>query len=105
MRVRRPGCHSEAAAGDPEESRAWAFSPDQDLPAVGFDNRVAMAELAGKVIEMGHRRIAYISGTIAGNDRAKSRYDGVQDAMFAAGLDPKDLPMIALASGVFILIH
>jgi len=73
---------------------AWAFSPDQDLPAVGFDNRVAMAELAGKVIEMGHRRIAYISGTIAGNDRAKSRYDGVQDAMLAAGLDPEELPMI-----------
>lgn len=73
---------------------AWAFSPTQKLTAVGFDNRVAMADLADKVLELGHRRIAYISGVIAGNDRAASRLAGVQDALVRFGLSPAEMPVI-----------
>ena len=73
---------------------AWAFSPDENLPAVGFDNRRAMAELATRVLEMGHRNIAYISGIINGNDRARSRLAGLHDALAAHGMDPETLPVI-----------
>ncbi len=73
---------------------AWAFSAEQNLTAVGFDNRAAMAELADHVIALGHRRIAYVSGIIAGNDRARSRLAGVHDALEKAGMAPSDMPVI-----------
>lgn len=73
---------------------AWAFSNDQNLDAVGFDNRAAMAELANAVLGMGHRRIGYISGILEGNDRAQSRLEGVHDAMLGFGLDPSTITVV-----------
>ncbi|MEP2718863.1 LacI family DNA-binding transcriptional regulator [Pseudophaeobacter sp.] len=73
---------------------AWSYAPDARSPSVGFDNRSAMAELAQHVLDLGHRRIAMISGFAAGNDRARSRVLGARDAFIANGLDPEALRVV-----------
>jgi LacI family transcriptional regulator len=73
---------------------AWSYSEGQDQPAIGFDNCAAMAELARIVIGHGHRNIACISAPTASNDRARSRVEGIRQAMFEAGLDGKAMTLI-----------
>lgn len=72
---------------------AWAFSKDQSLPAVGFDNRSSMHALVDDVLKLGHKNIGVISGIVRGNDRALGRLNGVRDALQAQGL-PTDFPVI-----------
>lgn len=73
---------------------AWAMMPDKDHASVGFDNRASMRLLADRVIEMGHRKIAVISGIIDGNDRAAGRLAGIKDSWQAHGFQLDDLPVI-----------
>ncbi|WP_291733486.1 LacI family DNA-binding transcriptional regulator [Leisingera sp. F5] len=73
---------------------AWSYDPEAQRPSVGFSNTNAMGELARSVIAAGHRRIAMISGVTQGNDRAKSRVEGVRQAMEADGLDSATLTLI-----------
>ncbi|WP_170783304.1 LacI family DNA-binding transcriptional regulator [Ruegeria lacuscaerulensis] len=73
---------------------AWSFLPDAQLPSVGFDNRAAMAELADRVIGLGHRRIGVISGIRSGNDRARLRIEGIEQAAARHGISPLDLTII-----------
>lgn len=73
---------------------AWSFVEKARLPSVGFNNRKAMAELARKVIEAGHRRIAMISALTQGNDRALNRVMGVKDVLLEMGLEPDALTLI-----------
>ena len=70
---------------------AWAWDEAAPRPCVGFDNRDAMRALAAEVIALGHRRLAYITADRQGNDRARARFEGVRDAMAAAGLDANAL--------------
>lgn len=72
----------------------WAYDPRIDRPAVGFDNRVAMHDLAKEVLDRGHRRLALISAQVAMNDRARERLHGVRDAMQQHGLDPDSLIVV-----------
>ncbi|PYG33192.1 LacI family DNA-binding transcriptional regulator [Pelagimonas varians] len=72
---------------------AWAFAQDSALPTIGFDNRASMRALCDKVLDMGHKKIGFISGIIAGNDRASERLQGVKEGMRARGLDPNDMPV------------
>lgn len=72
----------------------WAFDPRAGRPSVGFDNRVAMRDLAHEVLRRGHRRIALISAEVALNDRARERLVGIRDAMQGAGLDPGSLTVV-----------
>ena len=69
----------------------WAWEPRAALPAAGFDNRAAMAEMTRAVIDAGHRRLAWISAHPAANDRALIRAEGLRAGMEAAGLDPTQL--------------
>ncbi|GLQ25566.1 LacI family DNA-binding transcriptional regulator [Sulfitobacter pacificus] len=73
---------------------AWASLPDTRHASVGFDNRAAMRCLADRVIGLGHRKIAVISGIIDGNDRAAERLSGVKDSWQAHGFHLDDLPII-----------
>ncbi|MBM1219855.1 LacI family DNA-binding transcriptional regulator [Ponticoccus sp. SC2-23] len=73
---------------------AWSYVEGSDQPAIGFDNRAAMAELARLVIGRGHRNIACISALIASNDRARGRVEGIRLAMDEAGLDGAGLPLV-----------
>lgn len=79
---------------------AWAYVPDNDLPSIGFDNRNAMCRLAQKVIELGHKDIAVISGVIEGNDRAYSRLEGIKDAVRQNGLDVDRLKVVETDYGI-----
>ena len=73
---------------------AWSYIPDGRIPSIGFDNRTAMFALTQEVIDHGHRRIGMISGVIQGNDRARFRLEGMQDALVANGLDAAMIPPI-----------
>jgi len=72
----------------------WAYDPSVARLSIGFDNRRAMAGLAAEVLAMGHRNIGIISAEFEGNDRARARVSGVQDAMRAQGLDPTTADLI-----------
>jgi LacI family transcriptional regulator len=63
----------------------WCYGEDQNSLYVGFDNKAAAFDATLKVLEMGHRRIAMISGILEGNDRAQSRHDGVCAAIAEFG--------------------
>jgi len=73
---------------------AWAFDADQPRPSVGFDNRRAMAAMAEAVLQEGHRKLACITGPVAGNDRAAERLVGIRAVMHAAGLEPDTLEVV-----------
>ena len=73
---------------------AWAWAANNALPAIGFDNRASMSRLCAKVLEMGHRRFAVISGIVEGNDRAANRLKGILEPLKLAGVDPDTVPII-----------
>ncbi|WP_299606204.1 LacI family DNA-binding transcriptional regulator [uncultured Tateyamaria sp.] len=73
---------------------AWAYRNNAEQACIGFDNRKSMRMLANKVISMGHRDIAVISGVVEGNDRAEGRLQGILDGLRENGLDPKKTPII-----------
>lgn len=79
---------------------AWAFAPEIDQPAIGFDNRAAMTLLTRAVLAQGHRRIAVLSATLKGNDRATNRVAGVRDALRTAGLCEDSLTLIETPYGI-----
>lgn len=78
----------------------WAFSADEPRPSIGFNNKAAMLDMATKVLEFGHRKLALISATIAHNDRAAGRLTGITNAMTAAGLNPNDLTVVETPYGI-----
>lgn len=79
---------------------AWSFDPEEERPAVGFDNRAAMAALARQVIGQGHREIACISAPTASNDRARERVEGIRDAKAQAGQNPDTLYLVETPYGI-----
>ncbi len=60
---------------------AWSYQPDSDNVFAGFDNIKAASMITREVLDLGHRRIAMIAGTTAGNDRARDRVEGVVRAI------------------------
>lgn len=78
---------------------AWAYQPENPLPAIGFDNRTAMIRLVDEVWDMGHRRIAVISAHVKGNDRAADRLEGIRDALGARGVPSEALHVIETPYG------
>jgi LacI family transcriptional regulator len=79
---------------------AWSYDETARAPCIGFDNRAAMQALTDSVIDMGHRRLAMISGVSEQNDRARLRIAGVRNAMAARGLDPASLDLIEVPYGI-----
>ncbi|MDJ1016699.1 MAG: LacI family DNA-binding transcriptional regulator [Paracoccaceae bacterium] len=73
---------------------AWAYRDDGEWPSIGFDNRIAMRELARKVIALGHRKIAVISAPQTQNDRASERVEGVLEAAAENSLDPSAIKVV-----------
>ncbi len=70
---------------------AWAHDPAQQLPSVGFDNRLAMKRLAERVLALGHRRLGMITAHRQENDRARYRWLGILDALAERGLPERAL--------------
>lgn len=79
---------------------AWSYDPAQTMPAIGFDNQSAMADLARLAIKQGHQNLACISAPTASNDRARSRVDGIRIAMAEVGLSPEELVLIETPYGI-----
>ena len=78
----------------------WAYDPASPRPSVGFDNKAAMADMARRVIALGHRRLALISAATRMNDRAAQRLEGIRQAMQEAGLEPAALDVIETTYGI-----
>lgn len=75
---------------------AWNLGEGDDY-FVGFDNHAAAAKLARLVLSRGHRRLGMVAGITHMNDRAADRVKGVRAAAEAAGIAPRDLPVIEAA--------
>jgi len=97
---RDPALYSYLAQQGVPAIVTWAYARHDARAAIGFDNRGAMAQLAGAVIAQGHRRIAMISAHQRGNDRAADRVAGVRDALRAQGLAEDSLQVIETAYGI-----
>ena len=64
----------------------WSQRDDCPHACVGFDNHAAARQMAERVLEFGHSRVAMLAGVTAWNDRATGRIEGVRDALSAKGL-------------------
>ncbi len=76
----------------------WTIDPQQKHPCIGFNNQIAAARVAEYLLDLGHQKIAMISGFVKKNDRARDRLQGVRDAMARRGLH---LPNEYLIEGPF----
>ncbi|MEO1747927.1 MAG: LacI family DNA-binding transcriptional regulator [Pseudomonadota bacterium] len=75
---------------------AWSYREDSPIASVGFDNYLAMRDLADLVFQNGHRRVGIISAPTADNDRAAERIQGVKDSADKNGINSKSLPIIEI---------
>jgi LacI family transcriptional regulator len=64
----------------------WSLDTSGRHPCVGFDNRAAATRVANYLVDIGHREFAMIHGVLAGNDRARERRAGVDQALARRGL-------------------
>jgi LacI family transcriptional regulator len=72
----------------------WAFDPAESRPAIGFNNVEAMNNLTKKILELGHRKIGFITASLQNNDRARNRLKGIQEAMKKADLPERNLQLV-----------
>lgn len=68
-----------------------AYNRHPDHPCVTVDGEAAVADAVSRLVLLGHRRIAMVSGTLAASDRAQQRYRGYQKGMADAGLNAPPL--------------
>ena len=64
----------------------WIYRNNSRHPCIGFDNRACARQMADLLLDLGHRRIAMLSGVVRHNDRARQRVEGVQAALAARGI-------------------
>lgn len=67
---------------------------DQRIPNIVSDNRGGTRQTAGHLLQLGHRRIAYIGGNLPG-EVSEARRSGFLDALAAAGVAADPLLEIA----------
>jgi len=63
-----------------------AYNRHPDHPCVTVDSEAAVADAVARLVLLGHRRIAMVSGTLAASDRAQQRLRGYRKGMADAGL-------------------
>ncbi len=78
----------------------WVDQAEGGHPCVGFDNEAAAVTVARHLLDMGHRRIAVISGFAESNDRAAARIAGVRTALGERGLALDEGNLVETAFGV-----
>jgi LacI family gluconate utilization system Gnt-I transcriptional repressor len=64
----------------------WESADEPIDMAVGFSNRDAAYAMTRELIRSGYRRIVFVNGPTAGNERARHRSEGYRAAMKEAGL-------------------
>ncbi|WP_431124011.1 LacI family DNA-binding transcriptional regulator [Variovorax paradoxus] len=83
-----------------------AYNRHPDHPCVTVDGEAAVADAVARLVLLGHRRIAMVSGTPAASDRAQQRYRGYQKGMADAGLSaPPLIEVPFVESAVDMLAH
>ncbi len=65
---------------------AWAVDPQRRHPSLGFDNRGTTYAMGRHLLALGHRRFGLLSAPLEGNDRARTRGEGLRAALAEAGL-------------------
>jgi len=80
--------------------RTWTWREQSSLPQIGFCNTSAMARIAEHIADLGHRNIAYISGHLKDNDRARDRLQGVREVLNRRGLALADNHIIETSFGI-----
>ena len=71
-----------------------AFTLSETRPCIGFDNAGVAGRAASYLMDLGHRRIAVVTGVRKENDRGGARAAGVAGALASRGLSvapPHDL--------------
>ncbi|MGJ7490325.1 LacI family DNA-binding transcriptional regulator [Variovorax sp. ZT4R33] len=63
-----------------------AYNRHPAHPCVSVDSEAASAGVVARLVQLGHRRIAMVSGTMAASDRAQQRHRGYLRGMADAGL-------------------
>ncbi|MCF3934800.1 LacI family DNA-binding transcriptional regulator [Acuticoccus sp. M5D2P5] len=66
----------------------YSYLAASEIPMIGIDNYAATRQLTELLLDLGHTRIAMISGPLAGNDRQQSRTQAFQDCLHERGLEP-----------------
>lgn len=65
----------------------WTSPASPQLCEIGFDNAAAAAKAVRYLVEMGHRRIAMISGPLGGGRRVAERLRGYTETLAESGLE------------------
>lgn len=69
-----------------------AYNQSHEHPCVGVNSQVEVMRVVDRLVTVGHRRIAMLSGQLNSSDRARARYEGYIAGMSAAKLEP--LPIV-----------
>jgi len=78
----------------------WAVNSGNEPACIGFDNQQAAAKIANYLMDLGHERIAMISGLTKQNDRAYNRLIGVRAALAERQLSLPDEWVIERPFGI-----
>ncbi|HEY8867990.1 MAG TPA: LacI family DNA-binding transcriptional regulator [Candidatus Limnocylindrales bacterium] len=94
------GRHREWLAGAPiPVVLVNCSAPGVELPSISSDNRAGGRMAVEHLLALGHRRIGHITATTRHTD-APDRLQGARDALSAAGMDGKALPVAMSDAGV-----
>lgn len=65
----------------------YSAPSDQDqAPVIGFDNQGAFYEMTRRLLKVGHKRFGIIAQSLTANDRARSRIEGITQALAEEGI-------------------
>ncbi|WP_112435231.1 substrate-binding domain-containing protein [Rhizobium sp.] len=93
------GLTSQALLGDLPPTVLLHNLPTERHPAaVTVDNFAAGRDLTRYLLQMGHERILFVSGSFAASDRAARRYQGYLEALREVGKPPLDAMQISFVS-------
>nr|BAF52622.1 putative regulatory protein [Gluconobacter frateurii] len=97
------GIHDPALYARAERSQVpiiQSFSLSDREYCVGFDNREATFRAANYLLDLGHKRLAVVTGTRENNDRAAPRAEGCASAMAERGLELSPAHDLIVSSGI-----
>jgi len=75
---------------------AWAYQSNSSMHAIGFDNRAAVRSMTHHILDLGHKRLGFISAPQSTNDRARERVLGARDALTEKGFAPSALSVVEM---------
>ena len=76
----------------------WARASGEG-PCIGFDEQAAAALVVDHLADLGHRRIGFIGGYTADNERARARFDGITRAIAQHGIQLQNAAVIETEYG------